>query len=106
MRRPRPSTRAPRGIFCFKPVSARMQRLAIGGGFESFGRDKIAEFFVHFTDDALQVRFAAFAVAAEEANLPRVHDARNVVALLQQKTTKRVDKNWQVNSRCRNMVTI
>ena len=83
-----------------------MQRLAIGGGFESFGRDKIAEFFVHFTDDALQVRFAAFAVAAEEANLPRVHDARNVVALLQQKTTKRVDKNWQVNSRCRNIVTI
>ena len=48
---------------------------------------------MHFTDDALQVRFAAFAVAAEEANLPRVHDARNVVALLQQKTTKRVDKN-------------
>ena len=32
MRRPRPSTRAPRGIFCCKPVSARMQRPAIGGG--------------------------------------------------------------------------
>ena len=32
VRRPRPSTRAPRGIFCCKPASARMQRLAIGGG--------------------------------------------------------------------------
>ena len=32
MRRPKPSTRAPRGTFCCKPVSARMQRLAIGGG--------------------------------------------------------------------------
>ena len=32
VRRPRPSTRAPREIFCCKPVSARMQRLAIGGG--------------------------------------------------------------------------
>ena len=30
--RPKLSTRAPRGIFCCKPVSARMQRLAIGGG--------------------------------------------------------------------------
>jgi RNA polymerase sigma factor (sigma-70 family) len=30
--RPRPSTRAPKGIFCCKPVSARTQRLAIGGG--------------------------------------------------------------------------
>ena len=32
MRRPKPSTRAPRGIICCKPVSARMERLAIGGG--------------------------------------------------------------------------
>ena len=32
MPRPRPSMRAPRGIFCCKPVSALMQRLAIGGG--------------------------------------------------------------------------
>ena len=32
VRRPRSSTRAPRGIFYCKPVSARMQRLAIGGG--------------------------------------------------------------------------
>ena len=32
MPRPKPSTRAPRRIFCCKPVSARMQRLAIGGG--------------------------------------------------------------------------
>ena len=30
--RPRPSTRAPRGTFCCKQVSARMQRQAIGGG--------------------------------------------------------------------------
>ena len=32
VRRPRPSTRAPREIFCCKPASVRMQRLAIGGG--------------------------------------------------------------------------
>jgi RNA polymerase sigma factor (sigma-70 family) len=32
VRRPRQSTRARRGIFCCKPVSARTQRLAIGGG--------------------------------------------------------------------------
>ena len=32
VRRPRPSTRVPRGIFCSKPVSGRMRRLAIGGG--------------------------------------------------------------------------
>ena len=31
MRRPRPSTRAPSWIFCCKPASVRMQRLAIGG---------------------------------------------------------------------------
>jgi hypothetical protein len=48
---------------------------------------------VHLTHDALQVRFAAFAVAAEETNLPRVHNARNIVALLQQETLKCVDKN-------------
>jgi hypothetical protein len=32
VRRPRPSTRAPRGIFCFKPASVRIRPLAIGGG--------------------------------------------------------------------------
>jgi hypothetical protein len=48
---------------------------------------------VHLTHDAMQLRFAAFAVAAEEANLPRLHNARDAVALLQQETTKRIDKN-------------
>jgi hypothetical protein len=48
---------------------------------------------VYFTNDALQVRFATFAVATEEANLSRVDNARNVVPLLQQKPTERIDEN-------------
>ena len=48
---------------------------------------------MHLPDDALQVRLAVFAVAAEEANLPGMHNAAYVVSLLEQKTTERVDKN-------------
>ena len=74
-------------------LRVNIRRVVVPYVFKPLWRQIIAELFMHLPDDALQVRLAVFAVAAEEANLPGTHNVTYIVSLLEQKTTERVDKN-------------
>jgi hypothetical protein len=52
--------------------------------FDPFARGQIADFFVHFANNAVQIAFARFAMTSEERYLARVQDARNIVTALKQ----------------------
>jgi hypothetical protein len=61
--------------------------------YKAFWRQKIADLFVYFSNDTLQICFITLAVAAKEANFPPLEHACNIVALLEQKTIERIDED-------------
>ncbi len=50
--------------------------------YKVFRRRKMTDLLVYFSNDALQKRLIALAVAAKEANFPSLEHAWNIVALL------------------------
>ena len=57
------------------------------------GRQKVTGLFVDLPDNTLEVRLVVLTVAPKECNLARLQDARNVVTLLKQQTTKYVNED-------------
>ena len=48
--------------------------------------------FMNFTHNTIQETFVAFAAAAEEADLPRIRNVREIIAQLQEKSPIAADK--------------
>jgi hypothetical protein len=48
---------------------------------------------MNFTHNTIQETFVAFTAAAEEADLPRIRNAREIIAQLQEKSPIAADKD-------------
>ena len=72
-------------------VNIKVRPLPAREMFEALGRNLEGEFLADFPYHALKIGFISFAVSPEKSHFPGMHDAGDIVPLLQQEATLGID---------------